>query len=164
MSTPRVVNALKKREAAFRADLWAAIKSVMENKENEKLVCCGMRQLVQGVPKAVIRYFLSDSLALIPHDLIQLIWIGCKWFLLNCLVHVESRKSHSVLFGLYYDTDNLPKVLHCMLLPDGCGSGPFCPSAVMVSKAVTWMLCCYLAATGYLLFLTILPFNIDDLD
>ncbi|KAL4564352.1 hypothetical protein LXL04_028413 [Taraxacum kok-saghyz] len=68
------------------------------------------------------------------------------------LVHVESRKSHSVLFGLYYDTDNLPKVLHCMLLPDGCGSGPFCPSAVMVSKAVTWML--YLRDHFWNVFLT----------
>ncbi|KAL4561996.1 hypothetical protein LXL04_034182 [Taraxacum kok-saghyz] len=87
MSTPRVVNALKKREAAFRADLWAAIKSVMkglkfitfwladkqnvlmqENKENEKLVCCGMRQLVQGVPKAVIGNFLSGLRSKRPSD------------------------------------------------------------------------------------------------
>ncbi|KAL4579683.1 hypothetical protein LXL04_015840 [Taraxacum kok-saghyz] len=57
-------------------------------------------------------------------------------------VEADSQRIYEMVEGgsrrfRYYDTNNLPKVLHCMLLPDGCGSGSFCPSAVMVSKAVT---------------------------
>ncbi|CAH1422386.1 unnamed protein product [Lactuca virosa] len=37
MSTPRVVNALKKRESSFRADLWAVVKSFMEKKGKETI-------------------------------------------------------------------------------------------------------------------------------
>ncbi|KAL4584143.1 hypothetical protein LXL04_008733 [Taraxacum kok-saghyz] len=49
MSTTRLVNAIKKREAAFRADLWAAVKSIMEKKGNETIKSLSLNDLLLHV-------------------------------------------------------------------------------------------------------------------
>ncbi|XP_023761523.1 uncharacterized protein LOC111909963 isoform X1 [Lactuca sativa] len=46
MSTPTVVNALKKRENSFRADLWAIVKSFMEKKGKEKIKSLSLNDLL----------------------------------------------------------------------------------------------------------------------
>ncbi|KAI7746160.1 hypothetical protein M8C21_016238, partial [Ambrosia artemisiifolia] len=49
LSTTRVVNAMRKREGAFKADLFAGVKSFMEKKGNEKIKSCSVNDLLLHV-------------------------------------------------------------------------------------------------------------------
>ncbi|KAJ0890100.1 putative DNA helicase [Helianthus annuus] len=49
LSTTRVVNAMKKREGSFKADLCAIVKSFMEKQGNEKIKSCSVNDLLLHV-------------------------------------------------------------------------------------------------------------------
>ncbi|KAI3751442.1 hypothetical protein L2E82_22528 [Cichorium intybus] len=91
ISTARVVNAMKKREGAFRADLWATLKSFMEKNGNKTINSLSLNDLLLHVtegnhrdrdPRTLFETGLLIIHGLIPANAIlvvvhreQLLWV-----------------------------------------------------------------------------------------
>lgn len=61
MSTARVVNAMKKREGAFRADLWATLKSFMEKNGNKTINSLSLNDLLLHVTEGNHKATKNDA-------------------------------------------------------------------------------------------------------